>query len=526
MQASHLVVAFQIISFPILVGCEINAASENELIPGVCLAKELVFVNRLVEAEQEISKIDTNALDEVNKGAYFLTNAFLQHELGNRAQALSSMSKASELISSSDNDLLKAELSLINGFIFEQLILRSEALHSYFKAYEYFREKTYPDKLFYTFLGIGRTSPGGSEYLKMAEKLLDELKSNRFRVLYLNAKASLVSDVSERNRIILKSLDYFDENHALKKQVSIYTGIALNYQLLDLVDSAYHYLEIAQEIIQDNQLPPEQNFHFYIIKAFIESDNHQNASALETLAVLFNHATNEPGILSQAFLRRSLIMKDQGKFEEAYFDLKKYRRLEEEERAKADRYQLGLLSIRYQLQQKELQLTRMRYKWFLTMGGAVLSFVILWAAFWLSRKKLAQKKKAIELKYEKTHKLLNEQVEESIKEEQFKQQSEHYDRKSMLDTELKLQEFGAIFRIHHPLFRERLSKAHPELTLNDLKHCDCILAGVTVFQITKILGVSEGAVKKARKKLRTLFRCGSTKDLYQYLQKIDEGSSN
>ena len=91
MQARLLIGAFQIICYTILVGCEINTRSEEGLNPGIRQAKELVFINRLVEAEQEILKIDTNALDEINKGAWFLTNAFLQHELGNRALALSSM---------------------------------------------------------------------------------------------------------------------------------------------------------------------------------------------------------------------------------------------------------------------------------------------------------------------------------------------------------------------------------------------------------------------------------------------------
>jgi hypothetical protein len=518
MQARHLIVAFQIISLTILVGCKINTPTEEGLNPGIRQAKELVYINRLAEAEQVILTIDTNALDDINKGAWFLTNAFLQHELGNRALALSSMSRASELISSSDSDFLKAELSLINGFIFEQLILKSEALKSYFQAYEYFRDKTYSDKLFYALLGISRISQDGSEYLKLAEELLIQLNSNRFNVLYLNAKAAVISDVKERNRIILQSLNYFDEQHALKKQISIYCGIALNYQLLDQPDSSYYYLNIAQEIIEDNRLPPEQNFHFYIIKAYIEFSNQRDAQALETLEVLFNYASNEPGILSQAFLRRSLIMKDQGKFTEAYHDLKNYTRLLNEERAKADRYQLGLLSIQYQLQHKELQLARVRYHLLLTI---VLASVLLMFAGWIFlkwKRRAEKKKKELESKYAKTSKLLDEQVVESIKEAQLGNiESEHGKFNG-----LKLQEFGAVFRIHHPLFREKLMKVHPEISQNDQKHCEFILGGLSVYQTIQILGVSVEAVKKARKKLRSKFGCPTIKELHRYLQEIDE----
>jgi tetratricopeptide (TPR) repeat protein len=151
MQIRHLIATFQIIYCAILFGCEINPILEDRLNLEVLKVNELVYANYLVEAEQEISKIDTTSLDDINKGAYHLAKAFLYHELGNRALALSNMSEASELISSSGNDYLKAELSLINGFIFEQLILRSEALKSYFQAYDY------NDKLFYTLLGIART---------------------------------------------------------------------------------------------------------------------------------------------------------------------------------------------------------------------------------------------------------------------------------------------------------------------------------------------------------------------------------
>jgi len=522
MLAKKLIVAFLSTSLTILFGCKIDPISKKVFGPVILNARELIYTNQLEEAEKELSRIDTTDLDQINQGTYYLSSAFLYHELGNRKLALSSMSRASELISATDVEFLKAELSLINGFIFEQLILRSEALKQYFQAYDYFIDSPHTDKLFYTLLGISRTSSKGSEYLKLAEELLDELNSNRFRVLYLNAQAAIHSDVGERNRIMLKSLDYFDEYYALKKQINIYSGIALNYQLLDQIDSSYYYLNAAREIIDSHQLQPERSFHFYLIEAYIQARNQQYEQALETLDFLIDHASDEPGILSLAFLRRSIIMKYQGKFDEAYFDLKKYTRFEQEERAKAEKYQLGLLSIQYQLQQKELQLAKVRFNWVITIAFAILSFLILWAVFWLSRKRLAKKKKAIELKYEKTHKLLNEQVEESIREEQRKQQTPSSDRKSILDSELKLQEFGALFRIHHPLFREKMLKVHPELTLNDLKHCDCILAGMTVFQTTKILGVFEGTVKKARKKLRRHFRCGSTKDLFQYLQTIDE----
>lgn len=519
MQARHLIVAFQIISYTILVGCEINTRSEEELNPGIRQAKELVFINRLAEAEQVILKIDTNSLNDINKGAWFLTNAFLQHELGNRALALSSMSRASELISSSDSDFLKAELSLINGFIFEELMLRTEALNLYFIAYDYFRTNPTGDKLFYVLLGIARTMRDhGEAYLKLAEEELDKLNKNRYHVLYLNATAASLTDVKQRNQIVLRSLDYFDEDYDLKKQVYIYSGIVMNYQLLDQPDSAFHYLTNAEKLIENGKISPERILHYYNVRAYVESQNDMKEKALETLEFLFKNASEQPGVLSQAYLRRSYLMEAKGNYEAANQDIRKHKRLADEERAKADRYQHGLLSIQYQLQHKELQLARVRYHLLLTIIVATTILIVVGWVFLKWKRSAEKKKKELDNKYAKTSKLLDEQVEESIKEAQL-------GNKESVNSKfngLKLQEFGAVFRIHHPLFREKLMKVHPEISQNDQKHCEFILGGLSVYQVTQILGVSVEAVKKARKKLRSKFGCPTIKELHHYLQKIDE----
>ena len=190
-------------------------------------------------------------MDAGERAELYLTTGFLQHGLGNRNLSLKYLSLASDLISDENDARLSAELNLINGFIFEQLILRSEASNAYFEAYEFFKNESSSDKLFYTLLGMARTSPGGEEYLKPAKELLEQLKSNRFRVIYMNAEAALMSDVRERNNTVLKSLNYFDEDYDLKKQIFLYSKIAMNYQLLDMPDSAFYYLALSQQIIDD-----------------------------------------------------------------------------------------------------------------------------------------------------------------------------------------------------------------------------------------------------------------------------------
>jgi hypothetical protein len=230
--------------------------------------------------------------------------------MGERSAALKHLSSASLLITDLGENHLAAEFDLINAFIFEEVLLRTEALKSYFKAYDYFKSNPEGDKLFYTLLGISRTSPDlGKEYLEHANKQLKILKNKRYQVLYLNTEAALLSDVQKRNDIILKSLHYLDDQFEFKKRIYIYSGIALNYQLLDQRDSAFYFLSLASEILKGNDVPPDQIFHYYIIKAYLESENDLINEAISTLDVLFHNAKDHPGILSQAYLRKSLIMK-------------------------------------------------------------------------------------------------------------------------------------------------------------------------------------------------------------------------
>jgi hypothetical protein len=518
MLRSHISFVFFFLSVGFFFSCSVESTRDESIYSEITSARELVYLNRLEDAEAILLQLDTSNLDAGERAELFLTKGFLRHELGDRPEALIYLAKASELITQLNDESLTAEWNLINAFIFEELMLRSEASKSYFKAYKYYKGIEASDKLLFALLGIARTSPDGEKYLEISEDVLKEVSSNRNELLYLNARATLVFDVRKRNNITLNSLKYFDDDYDLKKQIYIYSGIALNYQLLDQVDSALFYLNLSQDLIDKNQLAPERILHYYNIKAFIESSNTLTNKARETLDILFEHGKENPGILSQAFLRRSLIMKNTGQYANAYSDLREYTKLLRTEHATEQKYQLGLLSIQYQLQQKELQLAKVRFDWLITSSILLLTILMLGFVFYISRERLKRKKREYELKFKKTNKLLNEQVEESIKEAQMPHGNHIEDQR----TESKLQEFGVFFRINHPLFREKLQKAHPSLTLNDIKHCECILAGLTVFQTERLLEVTEGAVKKARKKLRYILQCKSTHELFQYLQNIED----
>lgn len=115
-------------------------------------------------------------------------------------------------------------------------------------------------------LGIARTTQDGKIYIQNAEEFLQRNNSNRNRLLYLNTKANLTDDIKERNALVLKSLRYFDEEYDIAKQISLFSSIVLNYQILENPDSAFFYLKKIEISI-------DKILHYYTIKAYIQSKN-------------------------------------------------------------------------------------------------------------------------------------------------------------------------------------------------------------------------------------------------------------
>lgn len=373
-------------------------------------------------------------------------------------------------------------------------------------------------------LGAARTSPNGNLFLKDAEKYLHEHHSNRNQLLYMNTQANLTDDIQERNELVLRSIHYFDEKYDVVKQIKLFSSIALNYQILHNADSAFFYLKKVEHIVTEFKVPVEKILHYYNIKAYIQSMNHHFEEALITISEISDHGKDSPGILSQAYLRRSHIYKNQRAYKLAFEDMQAHIKFQKEEFEKAQELQLGLLSIQYQLQQKELALTKYKNRRLLSVIILLMGLFFIWIAFYYYRKRTKQVKRELEKKYDMANSRLSKQVEHNLSlahEVQELKKPNPSNTKNGVSAGLNKQEFDVMFKINHPLFREKLNNAHPNLTASDLKYCDCMLAELTIYQTTQVLGVSESAVKKAIKKLRTIFNCSTIADLRMYLSNIE-----
>lgn len=326
----------------------------------ITTVRELLYLNKIDEAKAIIHNMDTLSFDAHEMGLFHLTFGFFQYKEGNKKNALQNLSWASLTAEQYFSHTEKAELHLVFGLAFENAIVKAEASKKYQNALMLLGKNKNSNAYFLALLGAARTSPNGNLFLKDAEKYLHEHNSNRNQLLYMNTQANLTDDIQERNKLVLKSLQYFDEKYDVVKQIKLFSSIALNYQILHTTDSAFFYLRKAEHIVTEFKVPVEKILHYYNIKAYIQSMNHHFEEALITISEISDHGQDSPGILSQAYLRRSYIYKKQGEFKLAFEDMQAHVKFENEEFEKVQELQLGLLSIQYQLQQKELALANFK----------------------------------------------------------------------------------------------------------------------------------------------------------------------
>lgn len=151
----------------------------------------------------------------------------------------------------------KAELHLVFGLAFENAVDKAEASKKYQNTLILLGKNKNSNAYFLALLGAARTSPNGNLFLKDAEKYLHEHNTNRNQLLYLNTQANLTEDIQERNKLVLKSLQYFDKTYDVVKQINLFSSISLNYQILNYADSAFYYLHKVKNLVAVFDVPIE-----------------------------------------------------------------------------------------------------------------------------------------------------------------------------------------------------------------------------------------------------------------------------
>lgn len=153
---------------------------------------------------------------------------------------------------------------------------------------------------------------------------------------------------------------------------------------------------------------------------------------------------------------------------------------------------------------------------------AFMLIVILgWVLFKRYRKKSEEKKRDLEVNYSVTRNKLHDQLEGKIIVAGEREIINKAAPEPNIDG-LQNQDFFIFFNIDHPIFKEKMTSIYPKLTQTDLNYCACILAGLSIYQAAKIIGVTPSAFKKARTKFRSLFKCKSNTELALFIKRIDE----
>lgn len=488
-------------------------------------AKSFLYDNNIPQAEKIINSIDTTDFDKYQDASYQIALSFLNFQKGNRAHAIKNLESGLLYFDQSRYDEEKAEINLLHGFLLETALLKTEAAKSYLKGLQYFSSNKNNEKYFRCLLGVLRTTADSKSFMADAESYVKLYPTEKNKLLYLSTKSTIETDKKDKLKLLIESISCHNEVYNKRNLVRLYSNIAKTYQSINISDSAKFYIELCEKEIDSGFIEKSSLSHYYLIRAYIENKNNQHQRAIKTLNMVISESQNSPGLLAYAYRMRSQIYKSLNNLICVNEDLEKYIKFLNQEYDQNKINQVGLIKIQLQLKQKELQLLKTRKKWILT--SLILSLVILssWFVFKIVLKKNINKRNELE----RINTISSTRLKENIKTDmgQIESKKEHQEQVEIYGEQLKIsgltkQEFNAIFNIQYPLFREKLSMSNLNLTNSDMKYCDCILAELTIYQTTVILGVSESAVKKARRKLKNTFNCASTEELCVKLKKINE----
>ncbi|MEX0273326.1 MAG: helix-turn-helix transcriptional regulator [Flavobacteriaceae bacterium] len=82
------------------------------------------------------------------------------------------------------------------------------------------------------------------------------------------------------------------------------------------------------------------------------------------------------------------------------------------------------------------------------------------------------------------------------------------------------EEFKHQFEEIHPHFFKRLNELHPNLSINDVKHCSYILSNLKNKEVAHLINISPRSVETTRYRLKKKLGLSQDETLYHYLQHI------
>lgn len=507
-----------------LFGCQEEIALELPLLK-IEEAKSFLYENNITEGERTLNNIDTALLDDYGKASYHVALSFLYYLKGNRIESTKYLMKGAFYFDQTDYDEEKAEIDLISGFLLESALLRPEAAKSYIKGLKYYSSNKKSDKYFKCLLGVIRTGPKGKSFLEEADAYIELNPTNKNKFLYLSAIATLKSDKKEKLKLLLESIQYYDEDYNKRNLVRLYSNIAKTYQSINMGDSAEYFIDLSEHEIKNTNIRESTLGHYFLIRAYIEYRNDHIQDAINTISTVLNINEHNPGVMAHSYRIRSEIRLTQGELEYANDDLKKYIDYIKLEYDQNKLNQIGLINMQLLLKQKELELVQIRNNWLLSSLILLAIILFSWLLFRIYRLRMLKKKKELIKVNTIVKSKLKEQMATNLQDVRIL--NGHSNNIALNGEELKVagltkQEFNTYFNIEYPLFRKKLSSLYPNLSNTDMKYCDCILAELTLYQTATVLGVTESAVKKARRKLKGTFKCKNTVEVFLRLKEVNE----
>ncbi len=491
-------------------------ASVNELLLDSARIYLYSSYNNSATVDSLITQIDSTTLTKREKGLYYLTKGYYLQKNGDTKNAIEYLKSAATIIFKSGLKRDKAETNLIWGELFEMTGLITEAKESYFDALEFYKDRPDSKQYFHTILGLSRTIENDTIFKAKANEYLQEYPDIFLEQLYHYTEAYLSKTKEKKHRLFLLYFNKYKQLLAAKELINIYSILATTSKWNNDNNSAIYYINLADSIANSSNIPGSGLIHHYIVSAYLYSSFNEINKAQSILDSALIFAKGQPGMLSQIYLRKYRIDKAQGNIAKANEELSLYLEQEKLQLAKEHEIQTALLTIKYRLYENKLQLIKVRNRWLLFVIILLLGLILI-IVFLVNIKRNAYIEKR---ELQKLNSIASKEYSELLKNYEAINNIVYNNLNN--NKKLGFEEYRLLFIGHYPMFIDKIIDMHPGITPIDIRYCISISCGLKNKEISNILEVSSEAVRKAKRKLRSMFSLKDAEEVFEYLQQYKD----
>ncbi len=480
--------------------------------------REKLYVSYPEKYDTLLNLIDTSSLTNNEMGKYYLTKSLISVKEGDYIRSTDYLKHTVSQFASRIPENINAEMNLIWGMISANYYLFHESSSRFYDALKYFATNKSP-KYFYCLIGLARNNPADTLFLS---KAFDYLKSKPNRYLeriYYFTKAATITELHKRLKtftVIYRKYGYSLNNI---ERVKLCATLALSYNNINNADSAFFYINKADSIITKSNIPAAALINFYLIKGFVffnnDDYNEQKAYiAKNALDSAYKIAKDHKVMLANVYLQFSQMHEKQKKFEKALYELKHYALQMKKDNKELQDNQLAFLTVKYRLQEKQLEITKTRNLW-LTYVIVLSALLLLLIIIFMIHKQKSNKEK-LEMKN-----LITITIKEKNElRDRFEKVIDTQNSKNTNNKYFKWNNFRVKFITDNPEFIEKLKEINPKVNSTDIKYSMCVYCNLSNREISELLNVTPDAVKKAKRKLSKIFNLENTAELTNFFDSL------